>query len=89
MLKKGGCLWQRKGVKADDLRRLLQAAPFQPMKVCLGSSKTYSIPHPESAALSPDGATLVVFLPGGKGLDMLDVPLIERVEVRRRRAPRS
>ena len=81
-------LWQRAGMNANELRTLLRSTPFRQIRVCLGSNKTYRIPHPEFAALSPGGETLIVFLPNG-GHDVVDVPLIERVEVRRRSANRS
>ena len=46
-------------------------------------------PFGRFAALAPGGETLVVFLPNGQGLDVLDVPLIERVEVRKRTSGRA
>ena len=73
----------------NELKQLLQASPFRPIKICTGSNKTYSIPHPEFAALSPDGETLIVFLSGRGGHDVVDVPQIERVEVRKRSPARS
>ena len=76
-------------MKANELRKLLRASPYHPITVCTGSNRKYSIPHPEFAALAPDGETLVVFLPGRQGLDVLDVPLIDRVEVRKKPAGRS
>ena len=76
-------------MKANELRKLLRTTPFHTLRVCLGSNKTYTIPHPEFAALSPDGQTLVVWPSNGGGMDVLDVPLIERVEVRKRAARRS
>src|SRR5437667_1509752 len=81
-----GILWK---MKANELRKLLRASPYHPITVCTGSNRKYSIPHPEFAALAPDGDMLVVFLPGRQGLEVLDVPLIERVEVRKKPAGRS
>jgi hypothetical protein len=75
-------------VNTNELKQLLQARPFQPLRIRMGSNKTYSIPHPEFAALSPDGDTLIVWLRREGGHDSLDVPLIESVEVRRRAARR-
>ena len=74
-------------MNASELKTLLQHSPFHPITICLGSNKRYPIPHPEFAALSPDGETLIVFSRQG-GHDVVDVPLIERVEVRRRSAKR-
>ena len=85
-LAKTPVLWQRQAVNANELKELLKAAPFHPFSVCMASDKRYSVPHPEFAALSPAGETLVVFLPKGRGLDLLDVELIERIEVHRQPA---
>ena len=76
-------------MKPNELKQLLQASPYRPVTICMASNKRYSIPHPEFAALAPDGGTLVVFLPNGRGLGVLDVPLIERVEVRKRPVSRG
>jgi hypothetical protein len=88
-LEKRHDLWQEEAVKANELRQLLRASPYHPITVCMASNRKYAIPHPEFAALAPDGRTLVVFLAGGQGLDVLDVPLIERIEVRKRVAGRT
>ena len=75
-------------MNVNELKTLLRSTPFRQIRICLGSNKSYMIPHPEFAALSPSGETLIVFLPNG-GHDVVDVPLIERVEVRRRSVHRS
>ena len=75
-------------MKANELRKRLRTTPFHTLTVCLGSNKTYTIPHSEFAALSPDGQTLVVWPSDGGGMDVLDVRLIERVEVRKRSSSR-
>lgn len=82
-------LWQRAGVNPNKFKQLLQASPFRPIKICTGSNKTYSIPHPEFTAPSPEGETLIVFLPGRGGHDVVNVPQIERVEVRKKSPARS
>ena len=76
-------------MNANELRKLLRATPYHSLTVCLGSGKSYTIPRPEFAALSPDGQTMVVWPSDGGGMDVLDVPLIERAEVRRQAARRS
>jgi len=75
-------------MNASELKALLRASPFRPITICTASNKRYSIPHSEFAALSPAGDTLIVFLPQGRGHDVVDVPLIERVEVRKRASAR-
>jgi hypothetical protein len=77
-------LWQRKTMHADEIRKMLQATPFQPFKVYLPSDKSFSVPHPDFAWLTPNGRTLIVAPAGSGGVDMLDVPLIARVEVQQK-----
>jgi len=45
-------------MSADDLRSLLRATPFRPFTVYLPSDKSFSVQHPEFAALTPPGRTL-------------------------------
>jgi len=71
-------------VNPNELRTLLAASPFRPLTICTSGNKRYAIPHSEFAALSPEGDTLIVFLPAAGGHDVIDVPQIERIEVRRR-----
>ena len=75
-------------MNAHELKQLLKASPFRPITICTGSDKRYSIGHPEFAALSPEGDTLIVFLPNARGHEVVDVPQIERVEVRKRAGAR-
>ena len=75
-------------MNASELKQLLGASSDRPITICMTSKKRYSIRHPEFAALSPDGSTLIVWLEAG-GHDVLDVPLIERVEVRKRASSRA
>jgi hypothetical protein len=89
VLERTSGLWQIETVNVNELRRLLQASPFRPLTLRMGSNKMYSIPHPEFAALSPEGETLVVWLSRKGGADLLDVALIESVEVRKRASARS
>ena len=72
-------------MNVNELKALLKSSPFRPITICTTRNKTYSISHPEFAALSPAGDTLIIFLPKG-GHHVLDVPHIERVEVRKRNA---
>ena len=65
---------------ADELRALLRAVPFRPFTAYLPSDRAFPVPHPEFAVLSPQGRTLIVFHGGDNGFDLLDVPLITRVE---------
>jgi hypothetical protein len=45
----------------DRLRKQLTMLPFRPLTVELASGKRIHVEHPDFAALSPAGRTLVVF----------------------------
>ena len=80
-LAKSRAAWQRKGMNAAELRHLLHATPFRPFTVYLASEKAFAVPHTDFAALSPAGRTLIVFRKEDGAFDILDVPLIARLEV--------
>ena len=64
----------------NDLRSLLHARPFKPLVLRLADGHKAEIPHPEFAALSPDGSTVVIF--GLRGLrHIIDTLLVVSVEV--------
>ncbi|PAW83803.1 MAG: hypothetical protein B9S33_13030 [Pedosphaera sp. Tous-C6FEB] len=60
---------------------MLRAAPFRPFSVVLISEKSYHIPHPDFAFLNPSGQVLIVAKAENSSFDILDVPLIARIEV--------
>ena len=64
----------------DEVKELLRTSAFRPFTVYV-EGKAYRIAHPEFAALSPTGRTLIVFHQRDQAFDILDVPLIARVEV--------
>jgi hypothetical protein len=74
-------LWHRKDMSAAELKQLLHATPFRPFTVYLASNKAFAVMHTDFAALSPAGRNLVVFRSDDDAFDILDVPLIARVEV--------
>jgi hypothetical protein len=67
-------------MSAAELKQLLHATPFRPFTVYLASNKAFAVKHTDFAALSPTGRTLVVFRSDDDAFDILDVPLIARVE---------
>jgi hypothetical protein len=73
-------------MRGDDLRKTLTASPFQPFTIVMAGEKSYAIEHPEFAWLTPNGRTLCVAPADDDGLDLLDVALITRLEVRPKRA---
>lgn len=60
----------------EAVKEHVSAAPFRPFAVRLPDGRTYDVPGPDYANLSPNGRTLVVFTEGGNGVRVLDVALI-------------
>ena len=73
-----------------ELRPLLRESGSRPFTVH-ANGKSFRVAHPEFAALTGPGGTLVVFHKEDNGFDLVDVSLIGRVEVhdlRRRKKSR-
>jgi hypothetical protein len=66
---------------ADEIRKLLHEEPFRPFTIFLAGEKSFMIPHPDFALLTPKGRTLVVSHNDKEAVDLLDVSLIARIEV--------
>jgi hypothetical protein len=65
----------------DKVRAYLNADPFRPFVLRLPSGKTVDVPHPDFAAISPQGRTLVV-LHEDETESVVDVMLVEAIETR-------
>ncbi|KAF0180608.1 MAG: hypothetical protein FD161_702 [Limisphaerales bacterium] len=65
---------------ADELRPLLRSSATRPITVH-ADGKAYPISHPEFAFLTGAGGTLIILHRDDNGFELLDVPLIARVEV--------
>ena len=68
-------------MSADGLRELLHSVPFRPFTVYMANDRAFEIPHPDFALITPKGRTLVVSRNNSNAVDILDVPLIARIEV--------
>lgn len=66
---------------AAELKQLLHASPFRPFTAYLPGDRPFLIKQTGFAALSPTGHTLIVFHSDDDAFDILDVPLIARLEV--------
>ncbi|HOC01503.1 MAG TPA: hypothetical protein PKM43_22470 [Verrucomicrobiota bacterium] len=65
---------------SEEIKRLLRGTVFRPFTV-FAEGQAFHVPHPESAAISPRGRTLVVFHPDDDAYDLLDVTLIAHAEI--------
>ena len=73
---------------ANELRELLRGSVFRPFTV-YANDKSFRVLHPEFAALTGPGETLIVLHKDDNGFDLVDVPLIVRVAVHDRRRLRK
>jgi hypothetical protein len=66
---------------SETIREYLRAAPFEPFVIQMNDGRRLKVPHPDFAALSPNGARLFVFRPdandAGIALSTLLVASIE------------
>lgn len=65
------------GMIADELKKLLRDSVFRPFTVH-AEGKDFLISHPEFAALSPRGDTLIIFHRDDGAFEIVDVALIAR-----------
>lgn len=68
-------------MSSEELKTLLQTVPFKAFTVYMANDRSFEIPHPDFALLTPKGRTLVVASNEDNGVNILDVPLIARMEI--------
>ena len=71
-------------MKAEPLRRAVQARPFRPLRLHLADGRDIPEGHPENVMVTSDGRCVIVYLPGD-GAEILDVPLVTGIGFRRKR----
>jgi hypothetical protein len=72
----------------DEVRNLLDAAPFIPFTIYLPSNHAYKIDHPDFATLSRGGRILAVTMEGDAFV-MIDLMLATHIETHPPAAPQS
>ena len=60
------------------IKSRLNAAPFRPFTLRLGSGERYSVEHPELVSLSPGGRHLILWIDENEYVD-IDVLLVEAI----------
>ncbi len=65
----------------DAIREHINAAPFRPFSVRLTDGRSYPIPGPDYAQVSPNGRLLSIWTHGGDAQRLLDVALITEIEL--------
>ncbi len=59
----------------EQLRRTLQATPFQPFDIHLADGRSLPVQHPEMLAITPPGRTIGVALADGT-IEIVDLLLV-------------
>ena len=73
---------EKREMTKQAIKEHVTAAPFRPFSVRLTEGRSYSVPGPDYASLSPNGRLLTVYTDGGNGVRILDVALITGIETR-------
>jgi len=71
---------QENSMTKEAIKEHVTAAPFRPFSVRLTDGRSYSVPGPVYASVSPNGRFLTVYTDGGNGVRILDVGLITEIE---------
>ena len=68
-------------ITKEAIKERVTAAPFRPFSVRLTDGRSYPVPGPDYASVSPNGRLLTIYTDGGNGLKILDVALITEIEI--------
>jgi hypothetical protein len=64
----------------EAIQERVAAAPFRPFSVRLTDGRSYAVPGPGYASISPNGLLMTIYTDGGNGVKILDVALITEIE---------
>jgi hypothetical protein len=69
---------------ADEIKGLMQADPFKPVRIVLGNQQSFVVAHTDYLMVSPDRQTVVLYDEGGhfKILNAQQIKLVEPVKGR-------
>jgi hypothetical protein len=64
---------------ADEIKELMQADPFKPVRIVLGNQQSFVVAHTDYLMVSPDRQTVVLYDEGGhfKILNAQQIKLVE------------
>ncbi|MGD0411413.1 MAG: hypothetical protein ABSC18_06890 [Verrucomicrobiota bacterium] len=73
----------------DEIKELMRADPFQPVRIVLGSQQSFVVAHTDYLMVSPDRQTVVLYDEGGhfKILNAQQIKLVEPAEGRSSETP--
>jgi hypothetical protein len=66
-------------VITDEIKELMQASPFQPVRIVLGNEQSFVVAHTDDPMVSPDRQAVVLYDEGGhfKILNAQQIKLVE------------
>jgi hypothetical protein len=73
---------------ADEIKALMQAEPFRPVRISLGNQQSYIVAHTDYLMISPDRQTIHFYDERGQ-LRIINSDQIRVVEPVKRRAAKS
>jgi len=67
---------------ADEIRELMHAEPFRPVRIVLGNQQSFIVAHTDYLMVSPDKQTVVLYDKRGrfKIIDAQQIRLVEPVK---------
>jgi hypothetical protein len=65
---------------SEQLKATLRQQPFRPFTIRMVDGRSFHVPHPEWAIVSPSGRTAVVFEPDDSN-SVLDVMLMSELQI--------
>jgi hypothetical protein len=68
-------------MKTDQLRGVVDAAPFQPFNIHVADGRSVHVPHPDFILITGAGRTAIVSRPGDDWFTIIDLPLVTQLEV--------
>ena len=63
----------------DEIKELMQADPFQPVRIVMGNQQSFVVAHTDYLMVSPDRQTVILYDEGGlfKILNAQQIKLVE------------
>ena len=68
-------------MRADDIRRLHEAVPFQPFSLVLADGRDFHVPHHDFLSIAPKGTALCLWADDGGIGSYLDTALVAEVRM--------
>ncbi len=73
----------------DEIRELLHAEPFRPIRIVLGNQQSFIVTHTDYLMVSPDGQTVVLYDEQGRFriVNASQIRLVEPLEASSSKGP--